>query len=289
MKTIIVPTDFSETAMYAVEVAAQLTKMFNSKLILLHMLEIPEHLLSNFSSTNDVTNPQISGTGNPPPAIFYMKLAHKRFDEMRDLKCLEGIDYEEAVQNHFDFNEIGHTAEKYNADLIIMGSHGATGLKEIFVGSQTEKVVRNSEIPVLVIKNQHSDFKVNDFVFVTDLKGDTLSTLKKALNFCKLLEAKFHLLHINTPGDQFMISKEIDENINSLVAACGFDPNKITIHKYNDQSVEKGILNFSHGIDADLIAIPTHARKGLAHFFNHNTSEEMINHFDIPMVTFKID
>ncbi|GGG49053.1 universal stress protein [Bizionia arctica] len=289
MKTILVPTDFSETANYALEVAVQLSKKTNSKLVLLHMLEIKDHLLPSVSETNDVINPILSSGGNPPAAVFYMKLAHKNFEALREHKFLEGVTYEEAIQNHLNFNEINTTAKKYQADIIVMGSHGATGLKEVFVGSHTEKVVRSSEIPVIVIKNKHLDFNVKNLVFVTDLKTDTLSTLKKAFAFCKQLDAKLYLLHINTPGDAFMTSNDIDEKINHLVKEAGFDPNKFEVQKYNDRDIEKGIINFSKSIGADLIAIPTHARRGLAHFFNHNLSEEMVNHFDIPVITFKID
>ena len=61
-----------------------------------------------------------------------------------------------------------------------------------------------------------------------------------------------------------------------------------TINIYNDDTVEKGILNFSKIIDADLIGISTHGRQGIAHFFNGSISEDLVNHAKRPVITFKI-
>jgi nucleotide-binding universal stress UspA family protein len=59
-------------------------------------------------------------------------------------------------------------------------------------------------------------------------------------------------------------------------------------HIYNETNVEKGILNFANSIDADLIGMSTHGRKGLAHFFNGSISEDLVNHAHRSVVTFKI-
>ncbi|MGB5479439.1 MAG: universal stress protein, partial [Eudoraea sp.] len=55
-----------------------------------------------------------------------------------------------------------------------------------------------------------------------------------------------------------------------------------------DYSVEKGVLNFSESIHADVIGIPTHGRKGLSHFFMGSIGEDITNHSKIPVITFKI-
>ena len=57
---------------------------------------------------------------------------------------------------------------------------------------------------------------------------------------------------------------------------------------FNDYTIEKGILNFAHHIDAGLIGISTHGRKGIAHFFNGSVSEDLVNHAKRPVLTFKI-
>jgi K+-sensing histidine kinase KdpD len=166
-----------------------------------------------------------------------------------------------------------------------MGSHGASGFKEMFVGSNAEKVVRMSDIPVLVIKNEHDDFSIDDFVFASDFKNDSKETYRQATEFAMAFGAKIHLLMVNTAGN-FTTTKRANERINAFIEDYSFKNYSVNI--YNDDSVEKGILNFSKDIDADLIGISTHGRQGIAHFFNGSISEDLVNHAKRPVITFKI-
>lgn len=288
MKTILVPTDFSETANHALQVATQLAKKNNAKLMLLHMLEIPEHILPEAQLTNDVHTTHNNRQNDIPEAIFYMKLAHKRFDETKALGFLEGVDYEEAIQNHLNFKGIIDSAHKHDADLIVMGSHGSSGLKEAFVGSHTEKVVRTSDIPVLVIKENSTDFTVNDFVFASNLDTENIESLVDAYNLASTFNAKLHVVYINTPGSHFLTTRQIDDKMQTFIGASTLEFNNLTTNIYDDITVEQGILNFSKKINADLIGVPTHGRRGLAHFINNSLSEDIVNHANTPVITFKI-
>ncbi len=289
MKTILVPTDFSETAKLALEVAVQLTKKYNSKLVLLHMLEIPDHLLPRGDKTNDVTSAQTTHQGDLPAALFYMKLAQKRFSDVAELPFMKGVEYEENVQNYLDFKGIIDSAHKYQADLIVMGSHGATGIKEMFVGSNTEKVVRTSDIPVLVIKRKNENFDVKNFVFATDWNEHSKQSLIDAYKLSQKLGAKMNILYVNTPGNTFLTSTEIDEKFDALLKETAINADAVTTSVHSDRTIEEGILNFSQKMNADLIGVTTHGRRGLAHFFNNSISEDIANHAEIPVVTFKME
>lgn len=276
MKKILVPTDFSEQAENALKVAAQLAKKYNAEIYLLHMLELPA----------DMTNPVgDTRTSDLPEALYFMKLAKKRFSDMLSRPYLKGIVVHETVQFHQAFEGIMDTSKKHDCDFIVMGSQGATGFKEMFVGSNTEKVVRTSEIPVLVIKKDHPDFKINDFVFATNLDQEGKKVLRQIVDFAKLIEAKLHLIYVNT-ANEFQNSEDTDNHLKDYMNGLPF--NNYEFHVYNDSSVEKGILNFAKKINADLVGIATHGRKGLAHFFNGSISEDLVNHANVPVVTFKI-
>ncbi len=289
MNTILVPTDFSETANRALEVAVQLTKKYNSKLILLHMLEIPEHLLPHVSLTNDVSAMQNTHTGDLPTGFFYMKLAQKRFAEIAELPFMKGVNYEENVQNHNNFKGIIDSAHKYGADLIVMGSHGNTGFMEMFVGSNTEKVVRTSDIPVLVIKSKHLNFDVKNFVFATSWEKESKQSLVDAYRLSKKLGATMNIVYINTPVNTTLNDIDVAEKIRNLLSDTEVPADTVTASLYSDTSIEEGILNYCDKVNADLIGVTTHGRSGLAHFFNNSISEGIANHADIPVVTFKIE
>ncbi|WP_274473951.1 universal stress protein [Mangrovimonas aestuarii] len=274
MKRILVPTDFSAEAENALRVAAQLAKENDSEIYLMHMLEIPLQQIDPMSSTSEL-----------PEAMFFMKLAHKKFEEAMNKPYLEGITIHETVKFHEAFTTIKDTCKENDIDMIVMGSHGASGFKEMFIGSNTEKVVRTSHVPVLVIKNKHDQFKVKDFVFASDFKNDNKETYKQATELAKRFDAKIHLLFVNTPNS-FTTTAAANTRINEFIKEYNFD--NYTINVYNDESIEKGILNFSHIMDADLIGISTHGRQGIAHFFNGSISEDLVNHAKRPVITFKI-
>jgi nucleotide-binding universal stress UspA family protein len=60
------------------------------------------------------------------------------------------------------------------------------------------------------------------------------------------------------------------------------------VHYVSDYTVEGGILNYATNIGADIIAIPTHGKKGLSHFFEGSVGEDVANHATLPVITFKI-
>jgi nucleotide-binding universal stress UspA family protein len=166
-----------------------------------------------------------------------------------------------------------------------MGSHGASGFKEMFIGSNAEKVVRSSEVPVLIIKNEIENFKINKFVFASDFSDEIKGPFEKVVAFANAFDAELNLVMINTPNSfkSTLVSQDI---MNKFLA--GFSIKKHVTHIFNDANVEKGILNFAKSIDADLIGMCTHGRKGLSHFFNGSISEDLVNHALKPVVTFKI-
>ncbi len=276
MKKILVPTDFSDQANYALEVAAQLARKNNGEIYLLHMLDLPLNQI-----------PELGGdtVGNIPEAMFFMKLAHNKFEEILSQDFLKGITIHETVDFHQTFEGIKNTCKEHQVDMVIMGSHGASGLKEMFIGSNTEKVVRTSDVPVLVIKNEHENFTINDFVFASDFKNDSKETYKQATELAEAFNSKMHLLFVNTPN-RFTTTATANTRILDFIKDSDFSNYEINI--FNDESVEKGILNFSHIIGADLIGISTHGRQGIAHFFNGSISEDLVNHAKRPVITFKI-
>ncbi|PVW15883.1 universal stress protein [Marixanthomonas spongiae] len=278
MKKILVPTDFSKYAEYALKTAASIAKRHDAELIVVHMLGLTEAVI-NKDESREVME-----------ALYYMKLAEKRFEEFLDQPYLEGVTVQTNVQNYRVFTEIGNFAKEYDCDLIVMGSNGSSGWNEVFVGSNTEKVVRTSEIPVLVIKDDQDEFKINKAVFASDFKEENLFAYRKAMQFFQLFDAEVKLLYVHLPAEQFKSTYEIEDRIVGFLSKSKLD-DAHSIHNVvfqNAYTVESGIFNYSNRIGADVIAIPTHGRRGLAHFFSGSIGEDVVNHSKIPVVTFKI-
>jgi len=277
MKKIIVPIDFSQHSEYALKTAARMAKKANSEIIALHMLEISQAVLTTTDSEQS------------SKAVFFLKLAEQRFEEFLDKDYLDGLKITPLVKHFKVFSEVNDVAKEQGADLIIMGSHGSSGFREVFVGSNTEKVVRHSDIPVLVVKNSPQDTGYGMVVFACDLSKDSINPYKKAKEMFGRLGTKMHVLYVNLPSISFRSSTEIEQKAEDFFkAADGNLDGMKNVNFISDYSVEKGVLNFSNKIGADLISVPTHGRKGLAHFFEGSITEDIANHSKLPVMTFKI-
>ncbi len=277
MKKILVPTDFSEQAENALKVAAQLAEKFNAEIYLLHLIELPADMVNPVGETR---------SNDLPEALFFMKLAKKRFDDLLSRPYLKGLKVHDTVEINKAFDGIIDTSKKHGCDFIVMGSQGATGFREMFIGSNTEKVVRTSDIPVLVVKNEHPSFEVKNFIFATNLETTGRKTLQKVIALAESFQARLHLVYINT-ANEFVTTDDCDKKLKKYMEGVAF--NNYEFHVFNDDSVEQGILNFSRKINADVMGIATHGRKGLSHFFNGSISEDLVNHANSPVVTFKLE
>lgn len=277
MKKIIVPIDFSEHSEYALRTAAGLAKKYNAEVLALHMLELSDALLTR----TDAHEQQ--------KAIFFLELAKKRFDEFLEKDYLKDVKVVPIVKHFKVFSEVNDVAKEHDADLIIMGSHGVNGFKEFFVGSNTERVVRNAEIPVLVVKNEIADINLDMVVFATDFDEENVRPYLNATKLFDILGAKLKLLYVNLPNEHFRSTEEINKRIAEFLLTADGNLDRIEDVAYQaDYSVEKGVINFANKSGADLIAIPTHGRKGIAHFFAGSIGEDIANHASLPVMTFMI-
>lgn len=274
MKTILVPTDFSKHAESALKVAAQIAKKNNGNIILLHMLELS-------TSGNDA----LSTSHEIPELIFFKNAAVDKLAELENAPYLDGLDVASLVQFNMAHEGIIDNAKKHNADLIVMGSHGASGFHEMFVGSNAEKVVRYSDIPVLVIKKEEEDFKAETITFASDFSNEIKKPFEKVVDFARSFNSHINLLYVITPNN-FTTTRSAEEKVKGFIEEFNFD--NFSTHIYNDINVEKGILHFAKDHGSDVIGVCTHGRKGLSHFLNGSISEDLVNHAKRPVVTFKI-
>jgi nucleotide-binding universal stress UspA family protein len=138
---ILLPTDFSDESLYALSYAADLAKMFNAKLYLLHVIYDIEK-----ASNLHIPHPSITD--------LYKDLeAHaKRNLDSFGIDMLEGIkDVETVVKRGIPYEEVIKFASENDIDLIIIGTLPRSGVERFFVGSTTQRIIRNAPCPVLVV------------------------------------------------------------------------------------------------------------------------------------------
>ena len=274
MKRILVPIDFSEYAENALKAAAFFAKKNNSEIFLLHLLELPGQMNDAMTTGSSI-----------PEVMLFINKANDLLQKITEQPYLEGVKISTSVQFEKAFSGIMSFSKINKIDLIIMGSHGTSGIEELLIGSNAEKVVRLSEIPVLILKKDINEAHFDNFVFASDFSEEIKKPFQKMIEFAEIFTAKISLVMIATPNS---FKNTIDSEKKMKQFVKNFDIQNYSLHIFNDTNIENGIINFSKKINADLIGLCTHGRTGLAHFFNGSISEDLVNHATKPVITFKI-
>ena len=149
LRTILLPTDFSECAAHAVPVAAQLARGAGARLLCLHVVEPVVPAVGWSPVAEPLPLADISERLEDSATRELPKLA-------RTAECA-GLDVEEVIAHGEPASEIVRVAKERGADLIVISSHGRTGLGRILFGSTAESVVRYAHCPVLVVKPREGD------------------------------------------------------------------------------------------------------------------------------------
>lgn len=274
MKKILVPTDFSEHANNAILTAANIARKTGAELLLLHIIELPQE-------ASDAIQPGYA----VPEVVFFKDNAERRLSEASLSSDLHGLTVSQVLKLGRTFNKVNEVAIENDVDLIVMGSHGASGFKELFLGSNTEKVVRTSDIPVLVIKRNETNVSFEKVVFASDFRSTNTKAYERILNFFTLNGIRPHFVYINTPNN-FKPTHEAEKMVSDFLQAFHLEGYDFSI--YNELDIEKGILRFADQENADLIAMGTHGRTGIIRLLNGSISEDLVNHSSRSVLTFKI-
>ncbi|MEJ6674649.1 MAG: universal stress protein [Polaribacter sp.] len=275
MKKILVPVDFSKPSEYAAKMAAKIAEKTNATVYLIHFIELPSGIIDVGASSRF----------SIPESMLYLRKTKDKIVAFKKIFFSEEITVEYFIKISNPFEGIKKYAQKIDADLIIMGSKGHSTFDDIIIGSNTEKVVRSSKIPVIILKTNPKKFKLKNLVFASNFKKENQEAFGKFLNFANAFQSKVHLLQINTPS-QFENTADSKQKIKNFIEK--YDLPKFSINIYNDNSVEKGILNFSRERKVDLIALSTHGRSGISHLFVGSVAKNLSKKALKPMFTVKV-
>ncbi len=281
MKKILVPTDFSEQATFALEVAAHIAKKSDSMLTMLHVVEEPSG--SSIKITGEVK-------GQSQEHKLYMtKLVHstrERLEKLAEASYMKGVRAETVMRLGNPYHGIRSIVTEEDVDLVVMGTKGISGFREMLIGSNTEKVVRYAKCPVLTVHARPESFDYKNIVYATDMNDAEKGFVETVKETQKMYDAKIHLVRINTPNN-FVKDKETLKKLRYFANKHGLE--NFTVNVFNDTSEEEGIITFAADIKADLIAMATHGRTGFAQLFTGSIAEDVVNYAKRPVLTLVID
>ena len=272
---ILFPTDFSSATENAFVYALKLADKLNASITAVHVYEVL-HLhtwIENATNMTDVNE----------------KVTLGEFEKFRDeIALLKRIAGEHNL-GHLDINfslkesdyvieAIQQEAKANSSDLIVIGTKGARGLKEIFFGSVASKVMESAPCPVFVVPETAHFRGIEKMGLTLEYKPEETELIEKAVKLARKMGSHLHCLHVDAldPEKEKIKLQEYRKTFES--------ERDISFHVHYDLDIEKGILDFMKFNQIDIIVMQVHPMSLLKELFSFSIAKRVSYHSDIPIL-----
>ena len=273
MKTILVPIDFTQTAQKGLDYALMLTKNSASSIVLLNIWNLPETHPSMSFTLHDVVREQNE------KAMQDLIEKIKSQVENKSLK-LEGI-----VDTGNIVYLVKNTAKAINADLIVMGTEGASGFKEVFIGSNAGGVMEHAPCPVLAVPNEIKIRMPEKILFATNFEVQDISRLKKLITWFKPFKCSFSIIHV---GDQQ--HRDLNDFEDFIITAREkIAPESFNYSYLSNENVQQGIEEYIKENNIDLISMSARKHTFFQQLFNRSLTKKIAYHTSVPLISFPVE
>ncbi len=272
---IIIPTDFSVQAEFAYLMVQRLEEKTAIDIHFLHVLNVPDTVTLDISG-----NIQTCGEIDVNFVRTQKDIAERK---LANLKVLYG----DHVHTHLVLGKTTDAILKFTEsnhfDLIVMGTKGASGLKEKLSGSETQMIARKSRTPLLSLMCDRSDLQIRNILLVHNFTHPAQENLVLMQKLIKAFDPKMHLLQI-TSGNVNAEKAKVEAEMIQFAELNGIS--NYQCHLINDRDVEQGVVHFNQMINMDIVCIGTHGKGGL---FHQSATEKLINHLYKPIISFHLN
>jgi len=271
---ILVPLDFSEQAVIALEQAVSLSKAFHSEVHALSVIESDFSLMKLFGENDS------------------QELKNKVSEQLDVFIREKSEEYGVAIIGHVAlgsiYEQIVKQADELGAQFIVMGTNGTQTLKKKFIGSNALRVVRESHVPVITIKGKHHRKGCQNIILPLDLTKETAEKVGKAIEFAKTFGSVIRVVSVLLTNDEFivnrltrqldMVKKSIEKSGVNCTAEIVRDPKA-------SNSLSESIIDYANKNKGDLIMIMTQQEQDFTDYFIGSSAQSVINESDIPVLS----
>jgi nucleotide-binding universal stress UspA family protein len=292
-KRILCPVDFSSCSDQAVRAALDLAERFGATVELLHVMQTTAYVMP------------LMPMGGPP--LDYLRDLPERLqtqlDHLRDRLTSEYPLITTCLREGVVHATVVGRANELHADLIVIGTHGHTGLTHLLLGSVAERVVRLAPCPVLTVgprglaDSRGAVVPPRKVVCPVDFSAPSLVALDHAVTFARATGAELHITHVvpllayavaskeavDDPGFETRIRKDITERLEALKAKFGDSTLNVTVSSVDGAPYE-GIQRVADQQHATLIVIGTHGHTGLDRFLLGSVAEKVVRTSHVPVL-----
>jgi nucleotide-binding universal stress UspA family protein len=285
--TVLVPTDFSAESLKALRYAIALVGKFGARLHVMHVSEI------DFAA--------------PGPALLGKDPQLSDTQVKEQLEAMTGGSVAATVHGRTGraFDQICRFAREIEADLVVLSTHGRTGLKRLFLGSNAERVVQHSESPVLVVRESEREFvaegkplQIQTILVPTDFSGSSMEAVDYAVEFGRKFGARLVLFHSfsvpefittdpygrhNLHPTPEQARSAAEDQMREFVKGLDFGGVGFETHVTMGRAADE-ICDYALKQKIDLIITSTHGRTGFMHVLIGSVAEHVVRHAHSPVL-----
>jgi nucleotide-binding universal stress UspA family protein len=272
MIKILIPTDFSKLSRKAIDYAVKLSSYIDAELVLFNVVYMEG---MPFATIHSSVEDKIIAT------------TLEDFEQLlADVK--KGADHSINIRYHVkkgypESEEIENYALQIGADLIIMGTRGASGLKKLLIGSNATETIRHSSIPVITVP-QHTQWEPIKTIACAIEITDEAETFGDLVAFARIFDAVINLVHVfptQAAADKF-------ESIAFMhYIRSNWEYDKITFTPVIHSDVVEGLDTYLKNHKTDMLAMATRKRSLFEKFYDKSITSEMAFHSTTPLFCFK--
>jgi nucleotide-binding universal stress UspA family protein len=272
---ILIPMDFSDQALVALDQSYNLAQFYNAEITLLYVIEESGPLSKIFAkSVNE--------------AAIKKEIEEKLHEIAQETEKKKKIKVNTIVARGSVYDKVLEIAEMVNAKMIIMGSNGTVGMRKRFIGSNTLRVVREAKCPVVTIKGKHHREGCKNIILPIDLSKETREKVIKAMELGKLYGSTVRVVSVLFSLDEFLVNRltrQMDQ-VKSFIQKGGVKCTAEMIKAIKgEESLAQAVVDYANKVDGDLIMIMTQQEGDNAPMFVGSTAQGIINLSDVPVMT----
>lgn len=274
MKKILVPTDFSKNADNALDYAVQIAKKTNSKIILFHVFYIAYY--SYDSQMDFMTEQSFQIQENTKNNL--VGLCEK-------VKQTFGLECEYISKEGFVVDSIIGISEEEDVDMIIMATKGASGIKEMLMGSNTAKVIGRTSCTLIAVPEKASYDGIQKIAYATDYNGNDINSIKLLVEFAEVEHSEIKIIHVVDGENKYEYEesflKKYGEKIKKRI-----NYKDISYQLIFGVDVEKKLEQYLKKESISLLGISTKKRNLFRRIFGKSITRKLVYHTKIPLIVF---
>ena len=271
---ILIPFDFGEQTLIAIDQSYSLARMVNAEINILHVIVENNSLWSLFSKKEQDD--------------LEVKLKEKLTGFARLIEEKSGCKVNPIVEKGKLVETILNTAERLNAKLLIIGSTGSHESKFKIIGSNSLRIIRECKCPVITIKGKHHREGCKNIVLPLDLTKETREKVSWAIYFAKYFESKIHVVTMNTSSDSYIMNrlKKQLEQVSEHIVSQGIECSQNFLNTSSgNTNMCNSLLEFANKVEADVIIIMTQQETEVIKYFVGSLAKEIIHNSEIPIMS----